>query len=60
MPSRNIETKVISRTANAQGSYMDGRKSIDATMSGVRASNDLLPSIKELASRSAVKTTAKS
>jgi hypothetical protein len=54
--SRNLEATMVSKTANV----FDGRKSIDAGKGGVRASNDILPSIKELASRSAVKTTAKS
>jgi anthranilate/para-aminobenzoate synthase component I len=58
--SRNIDASIVSRTANVQRSFLEGRISIDASAGVVHASNDLLPSIKEIASRSAVKTTAKS
>ncbi len=59
MGSRNFDSQAISKTAKIKSycNIENGRKSIDGS---VRASADLLPSIKEIAARSAAKTTAKS
>jgi hypothetical protein len=55
MPSRNLE-HAIAKTAKNTKNYMDGRMSVD----GLRGSIEMLPCIREMASRSVIKSTAKS